>query len=191
MLEHSLESTELGVAENRKYFLTRNLQDQNKDKKRKISFGVMPISQTWEQLTPNTMARIKSFSIKAAWLDTQIPNQNYSLILTFNEGKQTAAVSQQNLQLFLRFIHYHKSRSTQTNPEKKHIWTIWKLPYLKDRLTGKKQRDLHPCPSLLRKYCGANNAAVNPKNGLWLSAHQFSTGHTGVRTGGYKEFIFR
>lgn len=43
MLEHSLESTGLGVAENRKQF---HLEDQNKDKRGKISFGVMPISQT-------------------------------------------------------------------------------------------------------------------------------------------------
>lgn len=42
MLEHSLESTGLGVAENRKQF---HLKDQNKDKRGIISFGVMPSSQ--------------------------------------------------------------------------------------------------------------------------------------------------
>lgn len=38
--------------------------------------------------------------------------------------------------------------------------------------------------SLLRKYCGAKNAAVKPKNGLGLSAPQFSTA-------GHKEFLPR
>lgn len=60
---HEIGSAGLGMAENRKQF---HLQDQNKDKRGKISFGVMPISQTPEHLTPKITARIKRVSIKAS-----------------------------------------------------------------------------------------------------------------------------
>lgn len=52
MLERSFDNTGLGMAE-------KNLQDQKKDKRGKISFGVMAISQTREHLTPKITARIK------------------------------------------------------------------------------------------------------------------------------------